>query len=93
MMGQETRNKLTDYWKSHEIKEESDYAILTNIIHKEWSGISVRKHKQIKGLKDQNKIASFHDHKFNKMVFYIRIIDAFVFILLKQIFRIKYHGF
>jgi hypothetical protein len=54
MMGQETRNKLTDYWKDHEIKEESEYAILTNIIHKEWSGISVQKHKQIKGLKDQN---------------------------------------
>jgi DNA-damage-inducible protein D len=54
MMGQETRNKLTDYWKNHEVKEESEYAFLTNIIHKEWSGISVRKHKQIKGLKDQN---------------------------------------
>ena len=40
MMGQETRNKLTDYWKTHDIKEESEYAILTNIIHKEWSGVS-----------------------------------------------------
>lgn len=54
MMGQETRNKLTDYWKHHEIKEESEYAILTNIIHKEWSGVSVQKHKQKKGLKAQN---------------------------------------
>jgi hypothetical protein len=33
MMGQETRNKLTDYWKGHEIKGEDEYAILTNIIH------------------------------------------------------------
>jgi len=30
MMGQETRNKLTDYWKDHEIKGEKEYAVLTN---------------------------------------------------------------
>ncbi len=54
MMGQETRNKLTDYWKDHEIKGEDEYAILTDIIHREWSGVSVKKHKQIKGLKTQN---------------------------------------
>lgn len=54
MMGQETRNKLTDYWKGHEIKDEDEYAILTNIIHQEWSGVSVKKHKAIKGLKTQN---------------------------------------
>ena len=54
MMGQETRNKLTDYWKDHEIKGEEEYAILTNIIHQEWSGVSVKKHKDIKGLKTQN---------------------------------------
>jgi hypothetical protein len=54
MMGQETRNKLTDYWKDHEIKGEEEYAILTNIIHTEWSGVSVKKHKDIKGLKTQN---------------------------------------
>jgi hypothetical protein len=54
MMGQETRNKLTDYWKNHEIQGESEYAILTNIIHKEWSGLPVQKHKEIKRLKTQN---------------------------------------
>ena len=54
MMGQETRNKLTDYWKEHEIRKEDEYAILTNIIHKEWSGVSVKGHKEIKGLKTQN---------------------------------------
>ena len=54
MMGQETRNKLTDYWKGHEITKEDEYAILTNIIHQEWSGVSVKKHKDIKGLKTQN---------------------------------------
>ncbi|MBI5101484.1 MAG: hypothetical protein HZB33_06590 [Nitrospirae bacterium] len=54
MMGQETRNKLTDYWKDHEITKEEEYAILTNIIHQEWSGVDVKKHKEIKGLKTQN---------------------------------------
>ncbi len=54
MMGQETRNKLTDYWKDHEIKKEEEYAILTNIIHQEWTGVTVKKHKKIKGLKTQN---------------------------------------
>jgi prophage antirepressor-like protein len=54
MTGQETRNKLTDYWKEHEIKGEDEYAVLTNIIHQEWSGVSVQKHKQIKELKSQN---------------------------------------
>ena len=54
MMGQETRNKLTDYWKNHEIQDEKEFAVLTNIIHQEWSGISVKKHKDIKGLKTQN---------------------------------------
>lgn len=54
MMGQETRNKLTDYWKEHEIKGEDEYTILTNIIHREWSGVTVKKHKAIKGLKTQN---------------------------------------
>jgi len=54
MMGQETRNKLTDYWKEHDIKEQDEYAILTNIIHQEWSGVSIKKHKEIKELKTQN---------------------------------------
>jgi hypothetical protein len=54
MMGQETRNKLTDYWKNHEIKGDDEYAILTNIIHQEWSGLSVKAHKAFKGLKTQN---------------------------------------
>jgi hypothetical protein len=54
MMGQETRNKLTDYWKEHEISKEDEYAILTNIIHQEWTGVSIKKHKDLKGLKTQN---------------------------------------
>ena len=54
MTGQETRNKLTDYWSGHEIKEGEEFAILTNLIHQEWSGVSVQGHQQIKGLKTEN---------------------------------------
>lgn len=54
MTGQETRNKLTDYWKNHEITEDREFAILTNIIHEAWSELSVKEHKNIKGLNNQN---------------------------------------
>ncbi len=54
MMGQETRNKLTDYWKGHEIKGDDEYALLTDLIHREWADVSVKQHKQMKGLKTQN---------------------------------------
>lgn len=54
MTGQETRNKLTDYWKDSGIKENDEFALLTNIIHQEWTGLTVRKHKDLKGLKTQN---------------------------------------
>jgi DNA-damage-inducible protein D len=54
MTGQETRNKLTDYWSNHDIKQGEQFAILTNIIHQEWSGVSVKAHKTMKGLKDHN---------------------------------------
>ena len=54
MMGQETRNKLTDYWSEHDIKKGEEFAILTNVIHSEWAGLSVKDHKKIKGLKTQN---------------------------------------
>ncbi|MBN1393021.1 MAG: hypothetical protein JW947_09495 [Sedimentisphaerales bacterium] len=54
MLGQETRNKLTDYWKDHEITKDEEFAVLTNIIHQEWADVSVKEHKRIKGLKSQN---------------------------------------
>jgi DNA-damage-inducible protein D len=54
MTGQETRNKLTDYWASHDIKQGEEFAILTNLIHQEWAGVSVKTHKAMKGLKDHN---------------------------------------
>ncbi len=54
MTGQETRNKLTDYWKETGIKEQDEFAMLTNIIHKEWTDLTVKQHKQLKGLESQN---------------------------------------
>ncbi len=54
MTGQETRNKLTDYWAGHDIKQGDEFAILTNIIHQEWSGVSAQSHKNLKALKTEN---------------------------------------
>ncbi len=54
MTGQETRNKLTDYWKENGVTQNDEFAFLTNIIHQEWTGLSVQEHKKIKGLKSQN---------------------------------------
>ena len=50
MTGQETRNKLTDYWTEHEIKQGEEFAILTNIIHQEWADVDVKAHKGDEGL-------------------------------------------
>jgi len=54
MTGQETRNKLTDYWKESGVTKQDEFAMLTNIIHQEWTGLTVQKHKALKGLKSQN---------------------------------------
>jgi len=54
MTGQETRNKLTDYWSENWIEEWQEFAILTNIIHSEWAWLSVKEHKKMKDLKTQN---------------------------------------
>ncbi|MBN8677245.1 MAG: hypothetical protein J0M29_03415 [Chitinophagales bacterium] len=54
MSGQETRNKLTKYWKDHGVEKSNEFALLTNIIHQEWTGLSVKEHKDLKNLKSQN---------------------------------------
>jgi DNA-damage-inducible protein D len=54
MMGQETRNKLTDYWQENGVKQGDEFAILTSIIHKEWSSLTPSQHKNLKGLQQQN---------------------------------------
>jgi DNA-damage-inducible protein D len=52
--GQATRSKLTDYWKQSGIEKKDEFALLTNVIHAEWTGLTVQKHKKLKGLKSQN---------------------------------------
>lgn len=54
MTGQETRNKLTDYWKQSGVEKNEEFAFLTNIIHQEWSDLTVKQHKNLKGLDSQN---------------------------------------
>ena len=54
MLSVEVRNKLTDYWADNGIEKRDEFAILTNIIHKEWSGLNVKGHKELKNLSTQN---------------------------------------
>lgn len=54
MTGQETRNKLTDYWSEHGVEQGREFAILTNLIHQTWAGLSVEEHKDVKGLSSHN---------------------------------------
>lgn len=48
------RGNLTDYWSEHGIKESSEFAILTGITHKEWTGMTPKQHRQMKRLQSQN---------------------------------------
>jgi len=50
----DVRKDLTDEWKERGIFSEKDYAILTNVIYKAWSGMSAGEYKRFKGLKKQN---------------------------------------
>lgn len=50
----QVRKELTDSWQDHGVEKGKEYAILTNEITKAWSGMSVRKYKDFKGLKKEN---------------------------------------
>jgi len=50
----EIRKDYTDQLDAHGVKEESDYARLTNLIYKTWSGLSSKEYKQLKGLHQEN---------------------------------------
>jgi len=52
--GQEVRNKLTEYWRTHNVDESKDFALLSNIIHKGWSDLTITEHKELKNLDKQN---------------------------------------
>ena len=48
------RKGLIDVWQDNEIKQDSEYAILTNEIYKTWSGMTAKEYKQFKGLRKEN---------------------------------------
>ncbi|MBR3255312.1 MAG: hypothetical protein IKF97_03740 [Clostridia bacterium] len=48
------RKKLTDVWKENGIESNIEFAILTNEIYKEWSGMTAKEYKQYKGLRKEN---------------------------------------
>ncbi len=50
----EIRKELTDEWQRTGITDNKDFAILTNVLTKTWSGKTVKEYKEHKGLKKQN---------------------------------------
>jgi hypothetical protein len=50
----EVRKELTDEWKSRGLKEGQQFATLTDIISKSWSGKTTKEYKVLKGLKKEN---------------------------------------
>ena len=50
LKGIQDRKELTDIWQENGITEGKEYAILTNEIYKEWSGMTAKEYKQYKGL-------------------------------------------
>ena len=50
----EVRKELTDEWKRTGVKEGLEYASLTDIITREWSGFTTKQYKHHKGLKKEN---------------------------------------
>ena len=50
----EVRKALTDEWQRSGVKDEREFAILTNILTKAWSGMTTGQYKQYKGLTKQN---------------------------------------
>jgi len=50
----QVRKELTDCWQDHGIKDNKEFAILTNEITKAWAGKSIKEYKNFKGLKKEN---------------------------------------
>ena len=48
------RKRLTKLWHDNGVKKGSEYAILTNAIYKEWSGMSASEYKSFKGIRKEN---------------------------------------
>ena len=48
------RKKLTDVWRDNGVYSDIEFAILTNDIYKEWSGMTAKEYKEYKGLKKES---------------------------------------
>ena len=48
------RKKLTEVWKDNGVEKEVEYAILTNEIYKEWSGMTTKEYKKYKNLRKES---------------------------------------
>lgn len=54
LKGIQDRKELTDIWQENGINKGKEYAILTNEIYKEWSGMTAKEYKQYKGLRKES---------------------------------------
>ena len=79
MQGKATRKELTDEWKRCGV-EDRQYATLTDIITKEWSGFTTREYKDYKGLKKEN----LRDHMTNLETAINTLAEAFTTELSKK---------
>lgn len=52
--GIQDRKELTDVWKENGITEGKEFAILTNEIYREWSGMSAKEYKEYKGFRKES---------------------------------------
>ena len=52
--GIQDRKKLTEIWKDNGVDSNLEYAILTNDIYKEWSGMTAKEYKEFKGLRKES---------------------------------------
>ena len=62
LRGIAVRQTLTNEWDNRGIKEDKEFAILTNEIAKATFGVSIKEHKRIKGLDLKNKNQNLRDH-------------------------------
>lgn len=52
--GIQDRKKLTEVWKDNGVDSNLEYAILTNDIYREWSGMTAKEYKEFKGLRKES---------------------------------------
>ncbi|MCM1168830.1 MAG: Bro-N domain-containing protein [Bacteroides sp.] len=79
MQGKTVRKELTDEWKRSGVKD-SQFAMLTDILTKEWSGLTTREYKSFKGLKKEN----LRDHMTNLETAVNTLAEAFTTELSKK---------